>query len=340
MPAKYRVVVPTGSEAGYVGIIRAELEKVGAELVEIEASTEERRIEGARDCDAYIARGPVTRRLIESMHRCKIIATPSVGFDNIDVEAATECGIVVNNVPDVFIEEVADHTMMLLLACAKKLSPLDRLLKERGWADARRILPPVVRIYGKTLGFVAFGNIPRATARRAQTFGLRCVAYDPYISEVIMTERGVTPVGLEDVFRLSDFVSVHVPLNKETHHLIREDHFRLMKKSAYFIHTGRGGVVDDQALIKALREGWIAGAGIDVFEQEPTDPDNPLFKMDNVVVTPHTASYSEHRITATPKRTGEEIAAMLTGKWPRSIVNPEVKERLLLRPRAPLSPSD
>lgn len=340
MPAKYRVVIPKGSEAGYVDIMQAELEKVGAELVEIDASTEEQCIEGARDCDAYIARGPVTRRLIESMHRCKIIATPSVGFDHIDVEAATECGVVVNNVPDVFIEEVADHAMMLLLACAKKLIQLDRATKEGRWGDARRILPPMVRIYGKTLGFVAFGNIPRATARRAQAFGLRCIAYDPYVSEITMTERGVTPVSLENTFRLSDFVSVHVPLNQETHHLIREEHFRLMKKSAYFIHTGRGPVVDEKGLIKALQEGWIAGAGIDVFEKEPTDLDNPLFKMDNVVLTPHTASYSEHRITATPKRTGDEIAAMLMGKWPQSIVNPEVKERLLLRPRVPITPAD
>src|SRR5574342_620925 len=242
---KFKVVVqkPSGgitydlADSAY-SIEREALDPIGAEIVEVPAKTEEEFIAAAKDADAVIARNRrITATIIKGLTHCKVIGLGSVGVDTVDVDAATEAGIVVTNVPDVFIDELADHTMAMFLAAHRRL---------------------------------------------------RVIAYDPFLAELEMTAVGVEPVtSLIELCQRADFLSMHAPLNGETRHMMGEREFRAMKKSAIFINNGRGPTVDEKALSEALRQGWMAGAALDVFEVEPVDPSNPLLRMDNVLVTPH-----------------------------------------------------
>jgi len=168
------------------------------------------------------------------------------------------------------------------------------------------------------------------TAKKAQCFGLRILSYDPYVGKALAKEYGITLVSFPELLREADFISVHAPLNKETWHLIGEVEFKQMKPTAYFINTARGSIVDETALIKALKEKWIAGAGLDVFEKEPIDPDNPLLKMDNIVVTLHSASYSTTSFERLRRSVGQEVARVLSGRWPKNVVNKGVKPKINL----------
>ncbi|MCH8185237.1 MAG: C-terminal binding protein [Chloroflexi bacterium] len=315
------------------------LASVGAEIVEIAAKTEEEFIEVAKDADALIARGRrTTKKIIDSLERCRIIALGSVGADTVDVAAATARGIPVTNVPDTFIEEVADHTIMMILATFRRLRTMDKYVREGRWSEGRPLLSNYPRLMGQTLGFVSFGHVARATALRARAFGVQMLAYDPYIEELTMSQYGVEPVSyLGDLLKRSDIVSMHAPATDEVHHLLTEEHFRMMKPEALFINNGRGPTVDEKALIKALQEGWIAAAGLDVLEQEPPDPENPLLHMDNVVLTPHVASASARMGPETRRRVGQEISLVLSGRWPRTCVNPSVLEKTDLRRWQPYS---
>ena len=265
--------------------------------------------------------------LLDAAPRVRVVSTMAVGYDNIDVAAATARGIPVTNVPDTFIEEVADHALMLILATYRRLGTLDRFVRDGRWAEGRPLLSQFPRLWGQTLGLVAFGHVARAVAVRARAFGLRVLAYDPYVDETVMTQLGVEPVGLTELLRRSDIVSLHAPATADAYHLLTEEHFRLMKREALFINTGRGPTVDEAALVKALEEGWIAGAGLDVLEQEPPVPTNPLLRMENVILTPHVASASARMDPERRRRVGREIALVLTGRWPMSCVNPTVLER-------------
>jgi D-3-phosphoglycerate dehydrogenase len=313
------------------------LDPIGAEIIEIDASSETEFISAAQDADAVYAKGRnFTKRMIDALQRCRIIALGTVGSDYVDVAAATARGIPVTNVPDTFIEEVADHVMMLLLATFRRVVVQDRMVRGGRWNEGRPALN-YPRLMGQTLGFIAFGRVARLTAVRAKPFGLRMVAYDPFVEETAMSRHGVEPVTLEELLCMSDFVSMHVPGADEMHRILSERHFRMMKRSALFINTGRGTTVDEAALIMALRHGWIAGAGLDVLEMEPPRPDNPLLKMDNVILTPHVASASSRFDVARKRRVGQEIALVLTGKWPRSCVNPSVLEKTDLERWQPYS---
>jgi len=333
--AKFKVVTPAGVSYGAPGAsYELEMEALGplgAEIVEVAAKTEDDFTKGARDADALYAKGrPITKRIIDGLERCKVIALGSVGVDSVDVAAATARGIPVTNVPDTFIEEVADHAMTLILATFRRLVTQDRLVREGRWKEGRPILYQYPRLMGQTLGFVAFGHVARAVAVRAEPFGVRMLAYDPYVEELVMSRYGVEPVGLTELLQRSDIVSMHAPATPDAHHLLTEEHFRLMKPEAIFVNTGRGPTVDESALIKALQEGWIAAAGLDVLEQEPPAPTNPLLKMDNVILTAHVASASARFDPARRRRVGHEIALVLRGRWPRSCVNPSVLEKTTL----------
>ena len=339
--AKYKVVTPKGQSfavvAGNYDFENEALTPLDAEIVEIDAASENEFIAHAHDADAVYAKGRnFTKRMIDGLERCKIIALGTVGSDYIDVAAATAKGIPVTNIPDTFIEEVADHAMMLLLSSFRRLLIEDKMVREGRWREGRPALNQP-RLMGLTLGFIAFGHVARATAMRAKAFGFNMMAYDPYIEELVMSPYGVVPATLEEVLTQSDFVSMHAPATADAHHMLTEKHFRMMKKSAIFINTGRGPTVDEAAMIKALQEGWIAGAGLDVFEIEPPKPDNPLLKMDNVVLTPHVASASARFDPARRRRAGQEIALVLRGMWPRSPVNPSVLEKGALRRWQPYS---
>jgi len=318
------LVIPMVEETG-------ELAKANAELVSADCATEDEMIEAAKDADAIITWGAqITRRVMEALPKCKVIVRYGVGFDTIDVDAATDNDILVVNVPDFCWEEVSNHAITLLLACAKKLALLNDLTKQGLWAESKRAQAPMGSIYGQTLGIIGCGNIGRITARKAQCFGLKILGYDPYVDKSLAKESGITLVSLPELLKESDFVSVHALLNKETWHLIGEGEFKQMKPTAYFINTSRGSVVDEPALIKALQEKWIAGAALDVFEKEPVDSDNPLLKMDNVVVTPHSASYSDVAFKRLRTSVGQEAARVLSGRWPKNVVNKTVKPKVNL----------
>jgi D-3-phosphoglycerate dehydrogenase len=332
--AKFKVVTHQlqgasfgGSGGGYKLELEA-LAPINAEIVEIPASTEDEFIEAAHDADAIIAKGVrISKYIIDSLKQCKVIALGSVGADSVDVAAATTRNIPVTNVPDTFIEEVADHAMMLILATFRRLTTMDKFVRAGRWREGRPLLSQFPRLMGQTLGFISFGHVARATTVRARAFGVHMLAYDPYIEELVITQYGVEPVGFTELLQRSDIVSMHAPSTSDAYHLMTEDHFRLMKPEAIFINTSRGATVDEPALIKALQEGWIAAAGIDVFEQEPPDPSNPLLRMDNVILTPHVASASARMDPERRRRVGQEIALVLTGRWPKSCVNPSVLEK-------------
>jgi D-3-phosphoglycerate dehydrogenase / 2-oxoglutarate reductase len=340
--AKFKVVTPTGPSytvagGGYEHEMEA-LIPLGAEIVEIGAKSDEEFAAAARDADALYAKGRrITKRIIDGLERCKVIALGSVGVDSVDVAAATAKCIPVTNVPDTFIEEVADHAMMLLLASFRRLVVQDRIVREGRWSEGRPMLSQFPRLMGQTLGFVAFGHVARAVSVRARGFGVHMLAYDPYVEELVMSEYGVEPVSLTELLQRSDIVSMHAPSTPDAHHLLREEHFRLMKREALFINTGRGPTVDEAALTKALQEGWIAGAGLDVFEQEPIAPGNPLLRMDNVILTAHVASASARFDPVRKRRVGQEIALVLQGKWPRSCVNPAILDKCGLARWQPFS---
>jgi len=338
--AKFRIVTPAGASftvagGGYALEMEA-LEGLDAEIVEA-PTDEDGFIAAAKDADAIYAKGiPITKRIIDSLEKCRIIALGSVGVDSVDVKAATERGIPVTNVPDTFIEEVADHAMMLLLASFRRLIEQDRMVREGRWKEGRPALLKIPRLMGQTLGFISFGRVARAVAKRAAPFGLRMIAYDPFVEEMLMSDHGVQPATLSEVLSQSDFVSMHAPARPEVHHMLKEQHFRQMKPTAIFINTGRGPTVQEEALIRALKEGWIAHAALDVLETEPPSPDNPLLRMDNVTLTAHVASASARFDEARKRRVGHELALVLSGKWPMSCVNPAVLQNTKLRRWQPI----
>ncbi len=339
-----RVVVqrPRGADAVPVeqryGLELEALSPIGATLEELAATSTAEFVEAARDADAILAhhRG-FSAELIEGLEKCRVIALASVGTDTVDVAAATRAGIVVTNTPDVFIEEVAEHTMMLILAGARRLLTLDRMTREGRWNEARpNLLYKIPRFFGQTVGLVSWGNVARGVAQRLQGFGVRILAWDPYVSELSMTREGVEPVSLNELLERSDVVSVHAPLNEQTRHLLTTEHFRIMKSSALLVNTGRGPLVDEAALAVALEQGEIAHAALDVFEAEPLPAHSPLLAMENVTLTPHCASASVRMPRERCRRAGAEIALVLQGYWPRSCVNPSVLPKVPLERWQPI----
>jgi D-3-phosphoglycerate dehydrogenase len=325
---KPRILTPKGASfttagGGYALELEA-LERLGAEIVECEA-TEAAFIAAAPDADAVYAKGmKFSAAMIGALSKAKLIACATVGVDYVDVPAATAKGIPVTNCPDTFIEEVADHAMMLLLATHRRAIEQDRMVREGRWGEGRPQLLQIPRLMGSTLGFVAFGRVARLTAMRAKAFGLRMIAYDPYIDELTMSALGVVPASLDEVLSQSDFVSMHAPDTAETRKMLTTKHFARMKKTAIFINTGRGPTVDEAALVEALQSGRIAGAGLDVFEVEPLPKTSPLIGMPHVILSPHNASASARFDEARKRRAGQELALVLSGRWPMSCVNPTV----------------
>ena len=303
-----------------------------AEIIEVAAKTPEEFAAGVKHMDAIITSWGfrIDASLIDQLEKCVVIGVGSVGVDMVDIEAATRAGIVVTNVPDVFIEEVADHALMLLLGCARQMKTMNRMAAEGQWWSGRPLLNHTPRLMGQTLGLFAYGNVARCTARRAKAFGMHVIAHDPYVSELTISDDGVEPVSRDELLARSDVISVHAPHNDETHHAFSADAFDKMKPSSIIINTARGPIIDEQALIDALETGTIAGAGLDVLEQEPPSNDNPLLQMENVLVSPHVASATTRMRPETRRRVGREVALVLRNKWPMSCVNPTVLPRVPL----------
>lgn len=314
------------------------LEPLDAALVKGMWLTEDEIISHARDADAVIGvvtYQPFTRRVLKALENCRILAGIAVGFEMVDLEAATECGMVVTNVPDYGIDEVSGMAITLMLGSGNKLLQVDKAVKERQVCFARDrealldIVRPKFRMRNQTLGIVGLGRIGTASALKARGLGMRVMAYDPYVLGPVMESRGVKPVDLDMLLRESDFISLHTPLTPETSNMIGYEEFKKMKPTCYFINTARGGCVDQAALIRALQEGLIAGAGIDVTVDEPIAADNPLITMPNVILTGHSAWYSNSADFEIFYKPMTQVVAALKGEWPVYAVNPEVERQWL-----------
>lgn len=335
MPARTTrkpLVVHIDSKVSQLTLEREALKGIDCEIVSVAAQSEGEIIEAIKDADVVLNdHSPVTRAMAEQLTRCKMIVRYGHGYDTVDVDACTERGILVTNIAGSTSEEVSNHALALLFACARELKRLDRAATQGRWREVySRSLGR--RIWGETVGVIGFGWIGRAMARKCRAMGLEVLVHDPYVGGWLAVEYGVKFVDMDTLLRQADYVSLHIPHSERNHHLMNEAAFRKMKKTAYFISTARGPVTDEAALTKALRGGWIAGAGMDVFENEPVSPDSPLLKMDNVIVTPHVAGSSEPGWTEIRRRAGEEAARVLRGERPQVVVNPEALGKSKLRP--------
>ncbi len=304
------------------------LSRVNAAVVDADCRTEDEIIKAARDADALlVVFAPITRRVLSSLPKLKVVVRYGVGYDTIDVDAATDNNVIVVNIPDFCLEEVSDHAMALLLACARRLVWSTEGLKQGRWGEVQMGTIKEPSLFEQTMGMIGCGNIGRRIVKRAKCFGLKTIGYDPYLDKAVAEKHGIKLVSLAELLKESDYVCLQTPLNEETRHMIGEKELKQMKPTAYLINTARGAVADEAALIKALREGWIAGAGLDVFEKEPIAQDNPLLKMDNVILTPHYAVHTSTAMKRLRLSVAQEAARVLTGKWPRHWVNKGVKPK-------------
>lgn len=290
--------------------------------------TPEDIVKEGKDADALVVvYEKITKEIIDQLEQCKVIVRTGIGYNNIDLEAATEKGIIVVNVPDYCLDEVSDHAISLAFALLRKLHTYDQAVKRGEWS--LDIGKPIFGFRGQTFGLVGFGNIPRMMARKLQAFGFHLIAYDPYVSEQVAKEHGVTLVSFEELLVTADIVSLHTPLVEATYHLMNDAAFELMKESAILINTSRGPIVDTRALIRALQNNKIAAAGIDVVENEPpTAVEWELLKMDQVIVTPHAAFYSEDSEIQLRKSALEAVVTVLKGDLPKHFVNKAVLDKL------------
>jgi D-3-phosphoglycerate dehydrogenase / 2-oxoglutarate reductase len=319
------------------------IERAGFKLVALQTKSESELIDHVRDCHAVISQyARVGRDAINAMQCCQVIARYGVGVDIIDVEAATAKEIQVTNVQDYCTEEVADHAIALLLCLARRIIDYNNATHQGQWKwQSGR---PIFRIRGRTMGIVSFGRIGRAIAERGKALGVHLIAYDPFVESAIFGAAHVESVRREEIFRRSDFLMMQVPMMRETWHFAGEKELRSMPRNGIVINTGRAQTVDNVALLKVLQEGHLAGAGLDDIEEEPakrrdwSPHGDPLFALSNVVISPHTAYYSEESIQLARRTAAEEVVRVLQGQRPRFAVN-SISNKPLSGPRKePLNP--
>lgn len=305
-----------------VAIERSILEPLGAVVAMAPARDAATLADIIGDYDGVLTNfGELTRPVLQAARRCKIVARYGIGYDNVDVSTATEEGILVTNVTGYCADELAEHAIGLLFACARKIALLNQNIKRGEWDRTKAI--PIHAIQGRTLGIVGYGSSARALAWRARGLGMKLLVCTRHPDPEELARWEARPVGLSDLLAGSDFVSLHLPLTAETHHLIGEAQLRQMRPEAFLINVARGPLVDEQALYRALSEGWIASAGVDVMESEPPDWGNPLLPLPNFVVTSHAAFYSEESIARLQELATRQVAMVLRGERPTFLVNPE-----------------
>ena len=259
--------------------------------------------------------------MLQQLPRCRAIIRYGVGYDTVDVAAASKCGIAVVNVPDFCNEEVSNHVMMFLLAAAKKLKPLDALVRQGQWAQAKAMQRPMGSIHGETLGIIGCGNLGRSVAVKAHAFGMQVIGYSPRTPQPLLNAAGIRAVEFEELLWTADYISVNTSMDARTHHLIDRAALKQMKPSAVLINCARGAIVDEAALIEALQAHTIAGACLDVFETEPLPGTSPLCALDNVLLMPHDASYSDASFHLLKTRVIEEALRVCDGATPLHVVN-------------------
>ncbi len=318
---------------------------IGAEYSFVSCVTEDELTATMQNADAivtHIKPPAFTRNVIASLKKCRLINNLATGCDNIDIQAATDHGVCIASSGDWCVEEASDHVMALLLTCARKVARLDRVLRggkgraeldsavrEKSVEAIARFVSPISPLRGQTLGIIGLGRIGRQITPKAKGFGLKVIAFDPYLPPEVFSELGVTSVTLDELLAQSDFVSLNTGLTAETRHLIGTKQLRKMKPTAYLINCARGELVDEDALCQALEEGYIAGAGLDVVTVEPIPLDHPLLNLENVVLTPHIGFYSEQSGPRRLQIVFDNLARIFNGEWPIWFVNPEVKEKYL-----------
>ena len=301
---------------------REELSAIGAEFRTVRAHTEEEVAAACKDADGLIVTyAKVGRTALAGMPRLRIVVRTGVGYDTLDVPAATERKVMVANVPDYCVSEVADHTLALLLAWWRRIGELDQQVRAKGWGLP---LKPVLRLEGRTLGILGLGRMGRAVAARARGFGVRVIACDPYVPQEVFATLGIQTARLEELLRASDILTIHAPLTDETRAIICEKTLRLMQPTAVVVNTSRGGLINTDDLMRAIREGWIAGAALDVIEVEPLPLDHPIRRLPRVLLTPHAAWYSEESEPELRRRAARIVVQALRGERPASLLNPEV----------------
>jgi D-3-phosphoglycerate dehydrogenase len=300
---------------------RAALARVDPELRMARSASAEDILAVARDADAVLVTyAKLPAELLRQLARCKAIGRFGLGVDNIDINAAVALGITVTYVPDYCMQEVSDHAMALLLALARKVAFSNRLVQAGRWEMPA--VAPIHRLASRVLGLVGFGNIPRVLAPKAKAFSLRVVACDPFVSPAVFIEAGVEAMSFERLLELSDFVSIHAPLNEATRGLFNAAVFGRMKAGAVLINTARGPLIDEAALVDALDSGKLAGAALDVVAVEPLPPDSKLVGRDNVILTPHTAFYSVEALNELQSKCAADVARVLSGEKPNYPVKP------------------
>ncbi|MEZ4862939.1 MAG: C-terminal binding protein [Caldilineaceae bacterium] len=305
---------------------RAVLDPVDAELLVAETGAEAELVQLAPRADAILTCWQkVTPAVLNAAPRCLHVSRYGVGLDNIALTRATELGIVVTNVPDFCVEEVSDHALALILACARRVVGFDRAIRNGQWDNKGQ--GPIPRLRGQTLGLIGFGNSARALADKARALGMRIIAYTPRLPTTALRAPDLATTDLTLLLRESDYISIHAPLTPATRHLLNANTLRQLKPTAFLINTARGAIVDEDALLQALREGWLAGAALDVLSQEPISSDHPFLALENVILTPHAAFYSEAAIDELARKAAEHVAQSLQGAIPANLVNSEVLTR-------------
>ncbi|MBI5581108.1 MAG: C-terminal binding protein [Deltaproteobacteria bacterium] len=332
---KFHVVL-TDYEWPDLGIEHGIFSPFGINFTAARCKNEDDVLTVAENADAIITEyAPLSEKVIHSLRRCKIISMNAAGFDNVNIEAATDEGILLVNCPDYCFEEVADHTMAMILSCARGIFQYDRRIRSEIWDF--KSTGPRQRIRNSVLGLMGFGRIAQAVAARAKSFGMRVVASDPFISDEFFKASGVQPATRIETIAAADYLSIHVPLTKDTQKSFGAEELSCMKRSAFLINMSRGAVIDERALHEALKSGIIRGAALDVLEKEPPDFKNPLLSLDNVLVTPHAAFYSEDAMTEVRSRAAKEVIKVFKGELPDHIVNTRVIETGKLRMIAALA---
>ena len=303
---------------------KAVLERIGAELVVAPDSSEDTLAALAGDVDGILTCfAQVTDKVLRSAEKCIVVGRYGVGVDNIAVDTATELGMAVTYVPDYCVEEVSDHVLGLLLTWNRRVAYFDRMVKTSGWGSLSLTMP-ILRLRGKKLGVVGFGRIGQVVCRKALAFGFEVLTSDPFVPAETATQLGARMVGMQELLRESDFITLHSPLIPETRNLIGAAELGLMKSTAFLINCARGPLIDEEALYEALKDNRIGGAGLDVLVDAHPAPDHPLLKLENAIITPHVAFFSEEAVLELEERAAKEVAAVLQGRMPENLVNKDV----------------
>lgn len=330
MSDRFKVVF-TDYDFTDIDIEKSVFEKLDCDIVELQSKDEDKLAEECQDADGLIVQyAPISEKVIDKMGNCKVISRYGIGIDTIDIEAATKKGINICNVPDYCLDEVADHSLALILSLGRKVVKLTNTVKSGIW-DAVGTAKPIFNFSKQVLGIVGFGKIPQNLYPKAKTFFGKILVYDPYLPDTVKKQFNLNMASFYEILHNSDFISIHCPINETTFHLFGQREFQLMKPTAFIINTSRGGIINTKELYLALINGHLAGAGLDVLEDEPPGMDNELLKLDNVIITSHAAFYSESSIEDLKYKTALNVLKVLKGEEPINVVNKEVlKDKELL----------